>query len=191
MRKKLYDNPDKDKVIAFIRQDLLNARRINPKWYSDIEVARQIVATWGAHLDLLPKEFKANREIVRIACIKSPSSLRYASKQLRNDPELRSLAFQVAGHCFIVDPLALMVFSTYDSILIKETGKNEEKTKEHPIYKKFKPIYDCRATYSEIEEFEKFLLKNKTVFLTRISKGGKNYSKLSDEELDEIDFTKF
>lgn len=191
MRKKLYDNPDKDKVIAFIYKDTLNARKVDPKWYSDREVAMHMVSVWGAHLDLLPKEFKADGEIVRLAISKFPSAIRYASKELRNDPDMRTYAFMKAGSCFIVDPLALMVFSTYDMILIKETGKNEEKTKAHPIYQKFKPIYDCRATFSEIEEFEKFLLKNKSKFLIRISSKNKNYTNLSDKELDEIDFTKF
>lgn len=191
MGKKLYDNLDKEKVIAYIHKDLLNARKINPKWYSDREVAMHIVSVWGSHLEVLPKEFKADKEIVRLAISESPSAIRCASKELRNDPDMRTYAFMKAGSCFIVDPLALMVFSTYDSILLKETGKNEEKTKAHPIYQKFKPIYDCNASFAEIEEFEKFLLKNKGIFLSKITRNGKKYSDLTEEELDEIDFTRF
>ena len=191
MKRKLYDSQDKDDIIRFIRKDLLNARKINPRWYSDKDVAMHMVSIWGAHLDLLPKEFKSDREIVRLACLKSPSALRYASKELRNDPQMREFAFKRAGHCFIVDPLALMVFSTYDTMLMKETGKNEEKTKAHPFYQRFKPLYDGSASYAEIEEYEKFLLKNKQVFLIRISNKKRDLTKLTDEELDQVDFTKF
>ena len=48
-----------------------------------------------------------------------------------------------------------------------------------------------KQTKEEIEEFEKFLLKNKSKFLITISSKNKNYTNLTDEELDEIDFTKF
>ena len=191
MSKKFYDSQNKDDILRFIHSDLLNARRINPRWYNDRDVAMHMVSIWGNHIDLLPKELKQDREIARMAIIKSPTSIRYLCKELRNDQSMRELAFKRAGHCFIVDPLALMVFATYDTMLMKETGKNEEKTRAHPFYQRFKPIYDSNASYAEIEEYEKFLLQNKKVFLIRISNRKRDLTKLTDEELDQIDFTKF
>ena len=191
MKRKLYDSQNKQDILTFIGKDLMNARKINPRWYSDREVAMKMVSVWGANLALLPKEFKADREIVKAAISESPSSIRHACKQLRNDSEIRTFAFYKAGHCFIVDPLALMVFSVYDMMMIGATGENEELVKAHPFYQKFKPVYDGKATWSEIEEYEKYLLKNKNVFLIHVSKKNKDYTKLTDKELDEIDFTKF
>lgn len=172
--------------LEFTRAEALLFITKNPRWLcqlsekfrDDDEIVGIAVAATGHSLSFASKRLRSDREMVKLAIKTNARALSYACEELRNDPDMRTYAFIRAGKPFIVDPIAMEVFSVLDLKMINSTVKtdrdgnivcdqngltvyDEQKMHANPFYKRFKKFYDGQATAADILEYEKILLSYK------------------------------
>lgn len=169
MAKEIFKSENKEEIIDYVKSDLLACRHIHPKWYEDRDVALAMVWTWGQNVDLLSRQFRSDTEIIKTAILTTPTALRYACREIRDSLEFRKLAYRKAGHCFLVDPIAIAVFAEYDKMLLRNTLKASQ-VAEHPIYKRFQKIYECELGLYDALEIEKELIGRRAIFINSLLK---------------------
>lgn len=150
---------------------------LEEEFKDDEEIVFMAVSSYGFALEFASKRIRSNKDIVKAAILKDPRAITFACKELRDDPEMRELAYKLSGRAFIVDPIAMEVFSVLDGKMINSTVKrengiavldkngevefDEKAMAKHPFYQRFKKFYDGSATAADILEYEKILLKRK------------------------------
>lgn len=120
--KKIYTRAE---AINHVAKHPLGLRDLSDEFRDDEEIVSIAVSSYGYALQFASKRLRSNKDIVKKAVLREPRSLACACLELRDAPDMREFAYRIAGRPFIVDPIAMEVFSVLDNKMIAATVKTE------------------------------------------------------------------
>lgn len=170
----------KEEALSRVRKKFNTLARLEAQWQDDKDVVLAAVKHYGSALKHASRRLRADEEVVKAAIDSEPRALTYAVKELRNNPDMRTYAYSKGNSVFIVDPIAMEVFSLMDAKMINATVKQKvtkrekftkadgstgyHETKETVFDEKGFPVFDEEAiiNHPTYQKFKKFYKGNIT-----------------------------
>ena len=114
-----------EQAIDYLKKHINGLEFLDKKWQDDKVVVLFAVSRFGYALKDASARLKADEFVVRQAIKQSPRAITYADKSLRDDSSLRAFAYKLSNSVFLIDPVAIEIFSYLDNDMINSTVKKE------------------------------------------------------------------